>query len=68
MAELISEGYAVSVKTDGDHILDRQTVAVFRSQIFAEMWAKYAYGYGNNDQNNPAEPEVNHVFFGVEAF
>jgi hypothetical protein len=59
MAELITEGWAVSVN-DGASTLDRKTVAVFPTKEQAEFYATI--------YRETRKPEISHVFFGTEAF
>ena len=64
MSELITEGYAVSVNPGSSSSeFDREVVAVFKTKVQAESWITFAYqnkGYWN--------PNIDHVFWGVDAF
>ena len=66
MSELITEGYAVSINPKGTGTsseLDREVVAVFKTKVQAEAWITFAYR--NKEYWNP---NVFHVFWGVDAF
>jgi len=64
MAEICTEGYAVSVNPGGSSEFDREVVAVFRDEIIAQEFAAYTYG----NKWLEFKPEINHVFWGIEAF
>ena len=57
-----NEGYAVSINP-GKSESDRQIVAVFRYEMSAVLYVKEAYG-----DYDSRKPEIDLVFFGVEAF
>lgn len=64
MSENITEGYAVSINPKGTSSeFDREVVAVFKTKVQAEAWITFAYR--NKEYWNP---NIFHVFWGVEAF
>jgi hypothetical protein len=60
MTEISTEGYAVTVISDGTKD-DRDLVAVFTSKLAALAYVQRAY-------TPDTKTEINHVFFGVEPF